>query len=60
MSRLNNYLNKYANKKLNSAAVAYLASLDQIETVSPDIAQNIVNELQDERSHLADIFDFKI
>lgn len=50
MSRLKNYLSK--NKAENSAAIAYLASLDHIETVAPKVAASIIQELKDERSHL--------
>lgn len=52
MSRLKNYLSKNSPEKLNNAAVAYLASLDHIETISPNIVQSIIQELKDERSHL--------
>jgi len=51
MSRLQKYLKKYP-QKFNTAAVAYLASLDQVETVAPTIVDNIIQELKDERSHL--------
>lgn len=52
MHRLENYLNKTPKDKQHSATIAYLASLDHIETSSPDIAASIVHELQDQRSHL--------
>lgn len=52
MSRLKKYLQKTDLNQLNPAATAYLASLDHIETVSPAIVQSIIQELQDERSHL--------
>ncbi|PJD94169.1 MAG: serine hydroxymethyltransferase [Parachlamydia sp.] len=48
-------LQKYLNKKpatLNTATIAYLAALDQIDTVYPAIAQAIEQELKDQRSHL--------
>lgn len=51
MSHLKKYLAEHSHD-LNSAAVAYLASLDQIETVSPSIAAAIQKELKDQRSHL--------
>lgn len=51
-SRLDNYLSKNSGKPLNKAAVAYLAALDHIGTTNPDIADSIVQELRDQRSHL--------
>ena len=50
MSRLKHFLDK--SDKKNSAAIAYLAALDHIESVYPAIAQSIIQELKDERSHL--------
>lgn len=52
MSRLKKYLKETHPDKLNTAAVAYLASLDHIETVSPEVVASIIQELKDERSHL--------
>ncbi len=52
MSRIENYLEKTPKERREAAAIAYLASLDQIETVAPDIAAHILQELCDERSHL--------
>lgn len=52
MSRLKNYLTKHSPEKQNNAAIAYLASLDHIDTVAPSVTQSILQELQDERSHL--------
>lgn len=52
MSRLKKYLLKYTSEKQNSAAIAYLASLDQIDVVAPIISNAIIQELKDERSHL--------
>jgi len=46
---------RYLQSKQDNAtpgAVAYLAALDQIELVYPEIAQKIIQELKDERSHL--------
>jgi len=51
-SRLMNYLSKQKNKLPNTAAIAYLASLDHIEKTAPDVAASIIQELKDERSHL--------
>lgn len=51
MSHLKNYLKEHSHD-LNPGAAAYLASLDQIETVSPTISAAIQKELKDQRSHL--------
>lgn len=51
-SRLDSYLAKIPRERYNSAAIAYLAALDQIATVSPKVAAAIVQELKDERTHL--------
>jgi len=50
MSFLKRYLNKESD--LNPGAAAFLASLDQVATVSPTIADAIVQELSDQRSYL--------
>lgn len=50
MQRIQNYLKKHS--QLNSAAIAYLAALDQIELSCPQVAQAIEQELRDQRSHL--------
>lgn len=50
-SYLKNYLQKYPESS-NSAVIAYLASLDHLRAVSPDVASHIVKELKDQRSHL--------
>lgn len=52
MPRLQNYLSRTNLKKIQSATVAYLAALDQIETISPTVAAHIIQELKDQRSHL--------
>lgn len=53
---MTSYLKKYLLKRplesAHSAAIAYLAALDHIDTVSPEVTASIVQELQDERSHL--------
>ncbi|GCF08576.1 glycine hydroxymethyltransferase [Dictyobacter arantiisoli] len=46
------YLNNLNGQAPQSAAAAFYASLDQIQTVSPSIAANIVQELRDQRSNL--------
>jgi glycine hydroxymethyltransferase len=51
-SRLKNYLKNRAPDSYSTATIAYLAALEQIETVSPEIASFIINELKDERKHL--------
>lgn len=52
MSRLEKYLNTTPAASRNKAAIAYLASLDHIEASNPLVAQSIIQELQDQRSHL--------
>jgi glycine hydroxymethyltransferase len=52
MSRLKKYLSTKSDYQQSTAAIAYLAALDHIETVSPSITASIIKELQDERSHL--------
>lgn len=52
MSHLQKYLQSNANGKKNTAVIAYLASLDHISTVSPEVTNSIIQELKDERSHL--------
>ena len=44
--------NALAHPLTNTSTIAYLAALDQIQTVSPKVAETIVQELRDERSHL--------
>ena len=52
MSLLSKYLANTPTKQQSNAAIAYLASLDQIGTIAPEIAESIIQELRDERSHL--------
>lgn len=52
MSYLKNYFSKVVEKNREPAAIAYIASLDAIGASSPEIAQSIVKELKDQRSHL--------
>lgn len=52
MSRLENYLDKYKKEARNSGALAFLAAIDHLESSSPFIAENILKELKDQRSHL--------
>ena len=52
MPHLQHYLSRTAFEKQNTAAIAYLAALDHVETVFPEIAASIIQELKDQRSHL--------
>lgn len=52
MSHLQRYLAKQPIHTSNSAVIAYLAALDHLKNVAPDVAASIVQELQDERTHL--------
>ncbi len=52
MGRLKKYLKETAVDQLNEPTVAYLAGLDQVEAVYPEIASSIIQELKDQRSHL--------
>ncbi|MBA2369686.1 MAG: glycine hydroxymethyltransferase [Candidatus Protochlamydia sp.] len=51
MKRLKNYLSRPEDQQ-QSSAIAYLAALDHIESAYPLIAQTIIKELVDERTHL--------
>lgn len=51
-TRLSHYLSETPPELQNSAAIAYLASLDHISTVAPQISDSIIQELRDQRSHL--------
>lgn len=52
MSFLQNYFAKRQEKERSSAAIAYMAALDAVHSAYPAIAQSIVQELRDQRSHL--------
>lgn len=52
MSYLQKYLSKVPANKQNSGVIAYLASLDHIGSVAPNISASIIQELKDQRSHL--------
>jgi glycine hydroxymethyltransferase len=52
MERLPSYLAKTPKEKMSLAAVAYLAALDQIETVCPAVVNSIMQEIKDQRSNL--------
>lgn len=49
---LNRYLAETPAEKINTAFVAYLANLSQTATVAPEIAKQIVLELEAQRSNL--------
>jgi glycine hydroxymethyltransferase len=52
MSFLEKYLNKVPGEKRTNAAIAYMAALDHVKGEFPLIADTIVQELKDQRSHL--------
>ncbi len=52
MSYLQKFLKKIAENKRSSSAIAYLAALDAVHEAFPAIADSIVQELKDQRSHL--------
>ncbi len=49
---LTRYLEKLAGGPVNSAAAAYYASLDYLNTVAPTVARGIVAEFRDQRQNL--------
>jgi glycine hydroxymethyltransferase len=49
MNRLAAYLQNTPAEKQSTAAIAYLASLDEIDKVLPEVTQSIEKELQDQR-----------
>jgi glycine hydroxymethyltransferase len=49
---LDKYLEKHKNDDINSAAISFFASIDQINTVSSETAQSILKELREQRSSL--------
>ncbi|MGI8552834.1 MAG: glycine hydroxymethyltransferase [Dehalococcoidia bacterium] len=51
-SLLARYLERRAGERLNSAAVAFYASLDAVRTVAPSVADSILAELRDQRHNL--------
>lgn len=51
MSALEKYLAKHQGK-LNAGMVSYVANLEEVNSVSPEIAGRIVQELADQRTHL--------
>lgn len=51
-SPLKTYLSATPADKINVAFVSYLANLEQVAVVGPEIASSIVKELEAQRSHL--------
>lgn len=52
MSYLKNYFAKVPEKERHPSAIAYMASLDSISGVFPEIAKAIMRELRDQRNYL--------
>lgn len=52
MSRLEKYLAKHSQAPRNYGAISFLAALDHIENESPLVAESVVQELKDQRSHM--------
>lgn len=52
MSRLHHYLDSTPRDKLNPAALSVLAALEHLTNTSPLVADSIIKELHDQRSHL--------
>lgn len=52
MSFLQKYFTHVPEKKRGTAAIAYLAALDHLQAEAPSIAQIVIQELKDQRSHL--------
>ena len=51
-SPLKTYLAATSADKINTAFVSYIANLEQVAAVGPEIASSIVNELEAQRTHL--------
>ncbi|HOF12687.1 MAG TPA: glycine hydroxymethyltransferase, partial [Treponemataceae bacterium] len=51
-SPLKHYLESSAGKSISTAMVAYLANLEQVAKVSPEVASSIVKEFEAQRTHL--------
>ena len=49
---LEKYLQSVPAEKCNPAFTAYVANLQQVAAVGPEIAASVVNELENQRSHL--------
>lgn len=51
-SPLQNYLSSLPQEKISPAMVAYVANLQEVAAVGPEIAASVVNEIENQRSHL--------
>ena len=51
-SYLKNYFTRVPEEKQTAEAIAYMASLDAVGASFPEIAESVVKELRDQRSHL--------
>lgn len=51
-SLIGSYLDQCKSKELSSEAIAYIASLESVAKVSPEIAKSVVQELADQRNNL--------
>ncbi len=49
---LEHYFSVTPREQYNSAAIAYLATLDHLEETAPEIRNAIIQELKDQRAHL--------
>ncbi len=52
MSRLRQYLSTTPADRQHPETIAYLASLDVVEKVSPGVSAHVIQELRDQRSYL--------
>lgn len=52
MSHLEKYLKSTPSEKRSSGVTAFLASIDHLNQVAPEIGKEIIQELNDQRSHL--------
>ncbi|OGN64593.1 MAG: serine hydroxymethyltransferase [Chlamydiae bacterium RIFCSPHIGHO2_12_FULL_49_32] len=52
MSHLTRYLQTVPEGNRSRAAIAYLAAIDHLQSVSSEVADAILSELKDQRSHL--------
>ena len=49
---LETYLMTVPVSKINASMMSYVAALDQISKVSPEVAVSVIKELADQRTHL--------
>jgi glycine hydroxymethyltransferase len=52
LSPVADYLSSTPSQKINSGALAYIANLETVAKVAPQISRAIVGELENQRSHL--------